>query len=107
MPLMPLMPLMPRLQLSRDARQDLLDIAAYIARESGSDRRGDVFLDAVFTTCETLATHPEMGQLRTEFATGQYQSLSVGSYVIFFRPTNDGIEVARVLHGSRDHYSVL
>ena len=41
MPLMPLMPLMPRLQLSRDARQDLLDIAAYIARESGSDRRGE------------------------------------------------------------------
>jgi toxin ParE1/3/4 len=98
---------MPRLELSRDARQDLLEIAAYIARESGSDRRGDAFLEAVFATCETLATHPEMGQLRTEFATGQYRSFSVGSYVIFFRPTNNGIVVARVLHGSRDHYSVL
>jgi len=63
---------MPRLELSRDARQDLLEIAAYIARESGSDRRGDAFLEAVFATCETLATHPEMGQLRTEFAAGQY-----------------------------------
>jgi plasmid stabilization system protein ParE len=48
-----------------------------------------------------------MGQLRTEFTTGQYRSFSVGSYVIFFRPTTDGIMVARVLHGSRDHYSVL
>ena len=98
---------MPRLVLARDARQDLLEIAAYIARESGSDRRGDAFLEAVFATCETLATHPEMGQLRTEFAAGQYRSFSVGSYVIFFRPTNNGIVVARVLHGSRDHYSVL
>lgn len=33
---------MPRLELSRDARQDLLEIAAYIARESGQwpDRTG-------------------------------------------------------------------
>ena len=98
---------MPRLELSRDARQDLLEIAAYIARESGSDRRGDEFLDAVFATCETLGSHPEMGQLRTEFATGEYRSFSVGSYVIFFRPSEVGFVVARVLHGSRDHYSVL
>ncbi|MEI6240460.1 MAG: type II toxin-antitoxin system RelE/ParE family toxin [Planctomycetia bacterium] len=98
---------MPRLELSRDARQDLLEIAAYIARESGSGRRGDAFLDAVFATCQTLASQPEMGQLRTEFATGEYRSFSVGSYVIFFQPTRDGILVARVLHGSRDHYSVL
>ena len=98
---------MPRLELSRDARQDLLEIAAYIARESGSRRRGDAFLDAVFATCQTLASQPEMGQLRTEFATGEYRSFSVGSYVIFFQPTRDGILVARVLHGSRDHYSVL
>ncbi|MFM1904982.1 MAG: hypothetical protein RLZZ440_2882 [Planctomycetota bacterium] len=98
---------MPRLELSGDARRDLLEIAAYISRESGSDRSGDMFLDAVFTPCETLSNHPDMGQLRTEFATGQYRSFSVGSYVIFFRPTTEGIVVARVLHGSRDHYSVL
>ena len=54
---------MPRLELSRDARQDLLEIAAHIARESGSGRHGDAFLDAVFATCKTLASHPEMGQL--------------------------------------------
>jgi toxin ParE1/3/4 len=98
---------MPRLELSRDARQDLLEIAAYIARESGNSCRGDAFLDAVFATCQTLVSQPEMGQLRTEFATGEYRSFSVGSYVIFFQPTRDGILVARVLHGSRDHYSVL
>jgi plasmid stabilization system protein ParE len=41
--------------LSRDARRDLLAIAAYISKDNGSDRRGDAFLDAVFATCETLA----------------------------------------------------
>jgi plasmid stabilization system protein ParE len=28
--------------------------------------------------------------------------VSVGMYVIFFRPTSNGIEIARILHGSRD-----
>ena len=32
---------------------------------------------------------------------------TVGSYVIYFQPTPAGIVVARVLHGSRDHYSIL
>lgn len=98
---------MPRVELSRDARQDLLEIAAHIVRESASQQRGDAFLDAVFATCETLASQPEMGELRTEFRTGQFRSFSVGSYVIYFRATAGGIAVARVLHGSRDHHSIL
>jgi len=28
--------------------------------------------------------------------------VSVGVYVIFFRPTENGVEIARVVHGSRD-----
>jgi toxin ParE1/3/4 len=98
---------MARLQLSLEARQDLVEIASYIARQSGSEGRGEDFLEAVFTTCETLASHPEMGELRTEFATASYRSFSVGSYVIFFKPLPDGVVVARVLHGSRDHHSLL
>lgn len=98
---------MPRVELSRDARQDLLEIAAYISRKSGSEQRGDAFLDAVFATCETLASQPEMGELRIEFRTSQFRSFSVGSYVIYFLPTPGGIAVARVLHGSRDHRSIL
>jgi len=55
---------MPRLELSRDARQDLLEIAAYIAGESGSGRRGDAFLDAVFATCELSALLVSIGVSR-------------------------------------------
>jgi plasmid stabilization system protein ParE len=28
--------------------------------------------------------------------------VSVGVYVIFFRPMPGGVEIARILHGSRD-----
>jgi toxin ParE1/3/4 len=30
------------------------------------------------------------------------RSLSVGNYLIFYRPLADGIEIVRVLHGARD-----
>jgi toxin ParE1/3/4 len=98
---------MPRLEISPAAKNDLIEIGLYIARQSGSRRLADSFLDSIVSACETLATQPEMGELRKEFITGQYRSFSVDSYVIYFRPTQDGIRVARILHGARDHHTLL
>ncbi len=53
-------------------------------------------------TCELLASHPEMGEKREGFGVPGCRSFSVGNYVIFFRGVTGGIEVARVIHGSRD-----
>jgi toxin ParE1/3/4 len=98
---------MPRLEISPAANGDLIEIGVHIARESGIPERADSFLDFLLQTCETLSTHPEMGELREEFATGRYRSFSVGSYVIYFCPMPDGIRIARVLHGARDHRKLL
>jgi len=98
---------MPRLEISPAATNDLVEIGLYIARQSGSRQRADSFLDSIVATCEMLATQPEMGELRVEFATGQYRSFSVGSYVIYFRPMQGGIRIARILHGARDHHMLL
>jgi toxin ParE1/3/4 len=49
-----------------------------------------------------LATQPEMGELRLEFGIAGCRTFSVGNYVIFFSAIEDGIRVARVIHGSRD-----
>ena len=98
---------MPRLEISPVANRDLVEIGVYIAQQSGSRERADAFLDSILQTCEKFATHPKMGERREEFATGQYRSFSVGNYVIYFRPMPDGIRVARVLHGARDHHSLL
>jgi toxin ParE1/3/4 len=98
---------MARLVVSFGAKHDLVDIGCYITQQSGSQERSDNFLDSIIKTCETLATQPEMGQLRTNFTKGQYRSFSVGNYVIYFRPLHDGIEIARVLHSARDHDALL
>lgn len=98
---------MPRLEISPAANRDLVEIGLYIAQQSDSQRRAESFLDSIVETCEMLAAQPEMGELRTEFATGRYRSFSVGNYVIYFCQAPDGIRIARVLHGARDHHSLL
>lgn len=98
---------MARIELSSEAKRDLKEIGRYIAQQSGSRRRARSFLELIRQTCELLAMQPEMGELRVEFATGQYRSFSVGNYVIYFRSASDGIVIARVLHGARDHSALL
>ncbi|MCC9657981.1 type II toxin-antitoxin system RelE/ParE family toxin [Rhodopirellula halodulae] len=53
-------------------------------------------------TCGTIATQPNMGEERPGFRVHGCRSFSVGSYVIFFRVIEEGIEVSRVIHGSHD-----
>lgn len=42
-----------------------------------------------------------MGRARDELAQG-VRSFSFGRYIIFYAPSDDGIEVVRVLHPARD-----
>jgi toxin ParE1/3/4 len=98
---------MAHLSLSPQSKRDLMEIGLYIARQSGSRKRADNFVDSIYQTCDMLATNPQMGQLRPEFASGQYRSFSVGNYVIYYSGIPDGIRVARILHGARDHGSLL
>ncbi len=98
---------MSRLELSPLAEEDLVEIGTYIARRSGNRETARRFLQKVMAVCERLALNPDLGQLRTELASGQYRSLSIGNYVIYYRPVVEGIRVARILHGARDHGALL
>jgi toxin ParE1/3/4 len=98
---------MARAELSYDAERDLVEIGLWIVRESGSWETTSRFVDRITDTCRLLATQPESGELRTEFRTGLYRSFTVGNYVIYFRPSEDGIWVAPILHGARDHEAIL
>jgi toxin ParE1/3/4 len=52
--------------------------------------------------CDAIASHPMAAEERPEFGVPGCRSFSVGNYVVFFRPLENGIEVARIVHGSRD-----
>ena len=83
----------------REARDDLDGIYSDVAQDSPP--AADRLIDAIESRFRLLASNPLMGEARPELAPG-LRSFSVGNYVIFFRPRDNGIDVARVLHGAQD-----
>ncbi len=81
------------------AELDLLDLWDYIADDSID--RADAFLDRIEVKLQTLAQNPGLGRRREELSAG-LQSFPINSYVVFYRAMANGIDVIRVLHGSRD-----
>ena len=81
------------------AEADILEIWAYIAEDSIVE--ADRWVDRLDEKLGLWATHPMMGRGRDELSSG-IRSLAFGRYVVFFQPMEDGIDVVRVLHGSRD-----
>ena len=52
-------------------------------------------------TYRALADMPRMGRLRADIAPG-LRSVPVGSYILFYREVDDGVQIVRVIHGARD-----
>lgn len=96
---------MSRVDLSAAAERDLDEIWRYIAQDS--PEMADRFIDRLLATChDTLAPSPRIGKSREELAPG-LRSFPVLPYLLFYRPIEDGIEIARILHGRRDVTALL
>lgn len=91
---------MARVIYSPIADADLLDIAMYIALDKPNAALQ--WVQTIREKCDLLASRPEMGEERRGYGVPGCRSSSVGNYVIFFRAIAQGIEVARIVHGSRD-----
>lgn len=91
---------MTRVEFSEAAEEDLCDIVEYIAKDKPTAAR--TWLASIRERCDMLASNPELGAVRPGYGVEGCKSFSAGSYVIFFRNTKSGIEVARIIHGSRD-----
>jgi len=90
---------MSRVRKRPQAESDLDEIWWHIAQENPD--AADQLLDRMDERCNTLAQFPFIGASRDELML-TLRSLPVGNYVIYYLPLDDGIEVIRVLHGSRD-----
>jgi len=94
-----------RVNKTSTAKQDLTDIATYIAVDSldASDR----FLQAADTAFLRLAEMPGLGT-RRDFHNPYLKDIrylpiaGFENYLIFYRVTEKGIDIIRVLHGARD-----
>jgi toxin ParE1/3/4 len=82
-----------------------LEIWSYIATDDVT--AADRIIDALHERFVLLAKNPEIGELQTLLADGTYRRFTYHSYVIYYRPVDDGIVLVRVLHGARDHERLL
>lgn len=91
---------MTRVIYAPEAEAEIYEIARHIAEE-GDLAAAYRFIENIDETAHLIATQPEMGRKREELGP-RLRSFPVGPFVIFYRTTKGGIEVARVLRGSRD-----
>jgi toxin ParE1/3/4 len=91
---------MARAYRSARAETDLIEIWTSIA---GDDPvAADRLLDRIEQACALLVAHPHAGTQRDDLAPG-LRFYPVGNYLVFYVPRDDGIAVARILHGARDY----
>jgi toxin ParE1/3/4 len=93
-----------------EVRRDLVEQADVIAR--GSINAAIRFLDAADATFDFLAANREIGQL-CDFTHPETTGLRVWpmrgfpNHLVFYRPTGEGVDIVRVLHGARDLDSIF
>ena len=88
------------INISPAAEDDLSGIALDIATHR--PRIAQRWLETAQETFEMLDRQPDVGEVRIGFGVPGCRSFSHGNYVIFFRRVDSGIEIARVIHASRD-----
>ncbi len=89
---------MPIVRRTAQAEEDLIDLWLYIAQDNPG--AADRLLDEIEEKFILLADHPQLGPARPDIAE-DCRYFPVGSYLILYRLIPDGIEVVRVVQGSR------
>jgi toxin ParE1/3/4 len=90
---------MARVCLRPLAESDILELWEYIAGDSES--AADHWVDQLTDRLDLWATQPLMGRAREELSKN-LRSFPFGRYVVFYCPLDDGLDVVRVLHSSRE-----
>jgi toxin ParE1/3/4 len=89
---------MPTIRRTAQAEEDLIDIWLYIAQDNPA--AADRLLDEIEEKFVLLASQPYLGPARPDIAE-ECRYFPVGSYLILYRIIPDGIEIVRVVQGSR------
>ena len=96
---------MKRYRLSPLAELDLEEIWLYVAQDNGVGA-ADRLIEEITKRFVLLATHPDAGRLRDDIA-ADVRSFPVKNHIIYYRASEHGILVSRVLHGKRDQAAIL
>ena len=87
---------MPRLRYSAASKEDLKEIARFIAKDKPTAARH--WVAKLRKKCRLTATHPDIGDDRSDLGE-DIRSTYVGSYIIYFREKDGMLEIVRVVRG--------
>lgn len=90
---------MPIVKVAAAAEEDLKEIWAYVA-ENNSEAASKLIKE-ITSKFALLRDYPQMGREQHNLLVN-LRSFAVKGYIIFYQPFENGIEILRVLHGSRD-----
>jgi toxin ParE1/3/4 len=76
----------------------------YIGVEKDRPDAAHRVIERLYEAFHFLGSQPLSGEARQDLAdlVPGVRSFSVGSYVIYYHPTSEGVRVGRVIHGARD-----
>jgi toxin ParE1/3/4 len=94
----------PRLRISERAEKDLIEIGAFIAKDSPVNAAR--FVVAIEEHCHILEAHPHIGRARDELMPG-IRSIVYGHYTILYCVPESTVEILRVIHSARDLKQVV
>jgi len=92
-----------RLQLSSRAQWDLTEIWQHIASDSPDN--ADRFIDLLLNRALLLSEFPDSGRHRPELDPCLF-SFPFRNYVFYYRKSDRGIVISRVLHGAREREKI-
>ena len=87
------------------ARNDLTEIAAYIALDS--PERSNRFVDELERKCLELGTRPMTWPALADLRGGGLRRRLHAGYLIFYRISEDKVEIVRIIHSARNYPALL
>ncbi len=81
------------------ARQDLVDILEYIAKDKPNAAMA--WIEKIEAKCLLLAENPDLGELQPHLGDA-IRATTVGRYIVFHRKSLGRVEILRVIPGDRD-----
>lgn len=81
------------------AKQDLLDIWLWIARDSAT--LADAVLERIEQRASKLSQHREIGMARPEIGEGA-RGLVIERWLVLYRLVDGGVQIVRIVDGARD-----
>lgn len=95
---------MPTVKTAAAAEEDLKEIWVYVAEHDAE--AASHLIKEITRRFAALRDYPQMGRAQDELLVN-LRSVSIKNYIIFYQPYEDGIEIMRVLHSSRDIESIF